>query len=71
MQQAEQEARRLPAGSHVDSRGLQLQQDLTMMQQQLHDEEVKLQQLTQTLASFQQKAALVNNPTEAASTQAR
>ncbi len=71
MQQAEQKARWSSATAGVDSRAMQLQQDLTMSRQQLQDEEGNLQQLSQANAALQQKAALVSKPAEAASMQAR
>lgn len=71
IQQAEQKAMWSGAVSGVDSRALQLQQDLTMSRQQLQDAESKLQQLSQATFALQQKAALISNPTEAASMQAR
>lgn len=71
MLQAEQKAKWSPAAGSVDVRSMQLQQDLVLTQQQLQDEEAKLQQLTQTVSSFRQKAELLSNPAQAASMQAR
>lgn len=70
MQQAEQKPRWSTTAS-VGGAGIHLQQDLTMMRQQLQDEEAKLQQLAQSMLSVKQKAALVSSPAEAASMQAR
>lgn len=69
-QQAEQETK-WSSAARVGTAGIHLQQDLTMMRQQLKDEEAKLQQLAQSISSVKQKAAVVSNPTEAASMQAR
>ncbi len=71
MQQAEQKAKWSSAVDGVDSRAMQLQQELAMSNQQLRVEEEKLQQLVEATAALQQKAALVSNPAEAASMQAR
>jgi len=71
MQQAEQKAKWSSAVEGVDSRAMQLQQELAMSNQQLRVEEEKLQQLIEATAALQQRAALVNNPAEAASMQAR
>ena len=71
MQQAEQKAKWSSAVDGVDSRAMQLQQELTMSNQQLSVEEEKLQQLVEATAALQQKAALVINPADSASMQAR
>lgn len=71
MQQAEQKAKWSSAVDGVDTRAMQLQQELAMSNQQLRVEEEKLQQLTEATAALQQRAALVSNPPEAASMQAR
>lgn len=69
-QQAEQKPSWSSAAS-VGRAGIHLQQELTMLRQQLQDEEAQLQQLAQSILSVKQKAALVSNPTEAGSMQAR
>ncbi len=71
MQQAEQKAKWSSAVDGVDSRAMQLQQEIAMSNQQLRVEEEKLQQLVESTAALQQKAALVSNPAEATSMQAR
>lgn len=70
VQQAEQKPQWSAAAS-VDTSGLHLQQDSTMMRQQLQDEEAKLQQLALSISSVQQKAALVGNPEQLANMKAR
>ena len=70
MQQAEQKPKWSLAAS-VGSTGIHPQQDLTMMRQQLQDEEAKLQQLAHSISSVKQRAAMVSSPGEAASMQAR
>ena len=71
MQQAEQKAKWSSAVAGVDSHAMQLQQEIAMSNQQLRVEEEKLQQLVESTAALQQKAALVSNPAEATSMQAR
>ena len=71
VQQAEQKATWSSAVNGMDGRAMQLQQELAMYNQQLRVEEEKLQQLTQATAALQQRAALVSNPAEAVSMQAR
>lgn len=71
LQQTEQKAKWSSAVASVDSRAMQLQQDLNLTNQQLRDEEERLQQLNQAVAALQQKAALVSSPAEAASMQTR
>jgi len=71
MQQAEQKAKWSSAVDGVDSHAMQLQQELAMSNQQLRVEEEKLQQLIEATTALQQRAALVSNPAEAASMQAR
>lgn len=71
MQQAEQKAKWSSAVAGVDSHAMQLQQELAMSNQQLRVEEEKLQQLIEATTALQQRAALVSNPAEAASMQAR
>ena len=70
MQLAEQKSQWLSAGN-VDTSGLHLQQDLTMMRQQLQDEEASLQQLAQSISSVKQKAALVSDPEQLANLKTR
>ena len=71
LQQAEQKAKQSGAAGGVDSRALQLQQDLIMTRQQLTEEQAKLMQLQDTSQALQRKAALSKRPSEAASLQAR
>lgn len=71
MQQAEQKVKWSSAVDGVNSRAMQLQQELAMSNQQLRVEEEKLQQLVEATAAVQQRAALVSNPAEAASMQTR
>ena len=71
MQQTELKAKWSSAVASVDSQAMQLQQDLNITNQQLRDEEERLQQLNQAIAALQQKAALVTSPAEAAAMQTR
>ena len=71
MQLADQKPQWSAAANTLDSKSMDMQQSLTLMQQQIQDEEARLQQLTESISSFRQKAILVNNPAEAASSQAR